>query len=410
MNYEEALDWLFSTQHFGIKLGLDAPRRLLTKYLACPAPEAKVIHVAGTNGKGSTCAFIESLARNAGKRTGLFTSPHLVDYRERVQVNGIQISREDTLRHLIKLKPICEKIALETHAHPTFFEITLALAMRHFRDSECEYIILETGMGGRLDATTAVDADTCVITPIALDHTQWLGNSLEEIASEKAGIILDKTPLIVGMQPPEALTVIEQKANEKRAPLKIVDEPLSGYTLSLPGEHQKYNAALAVETVHSLDITLTYEIVKQALSKTSWPARFQIIDSERPLVVDGAHNPHAASILVDTWKKHFPNTTARVIIGSTNTKDFKGTLSILKEIADGFIFTPIHSARATTSEEFESIAAELGIKANTKNTLAEAYQSVDDDDFVPILITGSLHLAGEFLAMQQKAKHRITSQ
>ena len=194
MQYREAIDWLFSTQMFGIKLGLDGARRLLREYLAFPAHDTTVIQVAGTNGKGSTCAMIDAIARAGGRRTGLFTSPHLVDFRERIQVSGHQIPEDRCAAMLAELREICAAM----DPHPTFFEIALALAMRWFRECGCELIVLETGMGGRLDATTAVPADVSVITPIGMDHMQWLGDTLEKIAAEKAGIFRH------GRNPPRA--------------------------------------------------------------------------------------------------------------------------------------------------------------------------------------------------------------
>ena len=219
MHYREAIDWLFSTQMFGIKLGLDGPRHLLKEFLAYPAHGTQVIHVAGTNGKGSTCAMIDSIARACGRRTGLFTSPHLIDFRERIKVSGQEIPEEDCAAMLTELRAICER--METH--PTFFEITLVLAMRWFRERECELIILETGMGGRLDATTAVPADVCVVTPIGLDHMQWLGDTLEAIAAEKAGIFVTGKPAISAPQEPPPRFVLEKEANETRAPIEFVE-------------------------------------------------------------------------------------------------------------------------------------------------------------------------------------------
>ena len=171
MRYKEAIDWLYSTQQFGIKLGLEQPRKLLRETLSYPKRGVKVIHVAGTNGKGSTCAILNSLAIASGTRVGLFTSPHLIDYRERILVNNIQISEKKTATYLTNLR----ELVADWEHHPTFFELSLALGMHYFREQECELIILETGMGGRLDATTAVPADIAVITPIANDHSEWLG-------------------------------------------------------------------------------------------------------------------------------------------------------------------------------------------------------------------------------------------
>ena len=273
MNYQEAIEWLYSTQLFGIKLGLDGPRRLLKEFLAFPAHGVKVIHVAGTNGKGSTCAMIDSVARAAGSRTALFTSPHLIDYRERIKVSGVEISEEECALLLTEVRGLCERL----DPHPTFFEITLAVAMRWFREREAELIVLETGMGGRLDATTAVPADVCAITPIGLDHVQWLGDTLEKVAYEKAGIFVEGKPALSSPQLPEARRVLEVEANERRAPLTFVEEPLGGYSIGLPGAHQKWNAALALECLHAAGVRIDYETVKYGLAEVRWPGRFEVV-------------------------------------------------------------------------------------------------------------------------------------
>ncbi|MEN9975657.1 MAG: hypothetical protein RLZZ282_1663, partial [Verrucomicrobiota bacterium] len=207
MHYRQAIDWLFSTQMFGIKLGLEGARHLLNEFSGYPEHGTQVIHVAGTNGKGSTCAMIESIARAGGRRCGLFTSPHLIDFRERIQVAGEQIPEDACASMLTSLRDICEKM----DPHPTFFEVSLALAMRWFHDQTCQIIILETGMGGRLDATTAVPADLCVITPIGLDHTQWLGETLSAIAMEKAGIFVFGKPIVSAAQAPDVRRILENE-------------------------------------------------------------------------------------------------------------------------------------------------------------------------------------------------------
>ena len=192
MNYQEAIDWLYGTQFFGIKLGLDNIRKLLRERTAFPDPGVKVIHVAGTNGKGSTCAMIDALGRAAGYRCGLFTSPHLIDFRERIQVDGVMISEEEVAGELTTLR----KLVTDWEQHPTFFELTLALAMRHFRSKGVALITLETGMGGRLDATNAIEKDVAAITPVAMDHAEWLGDTLAKVAAEKAGIIQAGKPVV----------------------------------------------------------------------------------------------------------------------------------------------------------------------------------------------------------------------
>ncbi|MFL6539832.1 MAG: bifunctional folylpolyglutamate synthase/dihydrofolate synthase, partial [Chthoniobacterales bacterium] len=191
MNYREALAWLYGTQLFGIKLGLDSIRRLVAE-LDVPAPEQRIIHVAGTNGKGSVCAMTDSILRAAGYRSGLFTSPHLVTFRERIQVNGEMISEDEVAAGLTTIRELIR----EWDPHPTFFEIVTALALRHFKRSACDVFVLETGMGGRLDATNVVTPVVSVITPIDYDHQKWLGHSLGEIAAEKAGIIKPGVPVV----------------------------------------------------------------------------------------------------------------------------------------------------------------------------------------------------------------------
>ena len=310
MTYRESIDWLFSTQLFGIKLGLDGPKRLLKEYLAYPAFGVKVIHVAGTNGKGSTCAMIDSMARAAAYRTGLFTSPHLIDFRERIRVSGVEIPEDACAAMLTELRELCGAL----DPHPTFFEIALVLAMRWFRERDCELIILETGMGGRLDATTAVPADVCAITQVALDHMQWLGDTVEEIAREKAGIFVEGKPAISAPQQETVAKVLEKEANERRTPLSFIDAPLTGYPVALPGQHQRWNAALAVECLHTAGIRLDFGVVQHGLSAVRWPGRFEQMEhGGREIVLDGAHNPEGAAVLAETWREQFRERKAALV-------------------------------------------------------------------------------------------------
>jgi dihydrofolate synthase/folylpolyglutamate synthase len=388
MNYREAIDWLFSTQMFGIKLGLDGARRLLREYLAFPAHGTRVIHVAGTNGKGSTCAMIDSIARACGRRTGLFTSPHLIDYRERIKVSGMEIPGEDCAAMLTALREICGR--LETH--PTFFEITLALAMRWFRERECELIVLETGMGGRLDATTAVPADVCVVTPIGMDHTQWLGDTLELIAAEKAGIFVTGKPVISAPQEPSARFVLEKEANEIRAPLEFVEEPLEGYPVALAGDHQKWNAALAVTALHRAGLPLNYDIVRHGLAHVSWFGRFEQI--EPGVVLDGAHNPHSARVLAETWKSTFPGKKPALVFSAVAAKDIAGILEILAPLALRIFLCPVDSPRAVPAEELAESLPPDAPPHECFGSFQQAFAAAKSRH-VPILVTGSLFLVGE---------------
>lgn len=394
MNYSEAIEWLFGTQQFGIKLGLEGPRTLLKEFLAFPKHGVKVAHVAGTNGKGSVCAMMDRVARSCGQRTGLFTSPHLVDYRERMRVSGEMISEERCAELLTAIRGICAKL----ENHPTFFEITMAVAMRWFRERDCELIILETGMGGRLDATTAVPADVCVITPIGMDHTQWLGDTLGAIAAEKAGIFLEGVPAISAPQEIEAREVLEKEANERRSPLVFVDEPLHGYGIALPGEHQKWNAALALAALHTLGVRLGYESVADGLINVKWPGRFErFMRNSHELILDGAHNPHAAKVLRETWLSEMGKEKCTLIFGAVESKDVSGILDELNGLAERIIFCKVGTARGLPTEELVKCLPE-GTSAECNATFTDALKAAEVYG-KPILIAGSLFLVGEARAI-----------
>ncbi|MCP4729012.1 MAG: bifunctional folylpolyglutamate synthase/dihydrofolate synthase [Roseibacillus sp.] len=408
MNYSEALDWLYSSQLFGIKLGLENPKRLLREYLAYPPRRTRVIHVAGTNGKGSTCAFIESVARATGTRTGLFTSPHLVRYGERIRVSGIEINEDEIASHLTALR----ELVTEWETHPTFFELSLALAMKYFTERACELVILETGMGGRLDATTAVPADVAVLSPIALDHQQWLGETLGEIAAEKASIIVPRKKVFSSPQLPEARIIIEQVANERRAPLEFVEKPLHGYALGLTGEHQHENAALALAALHSAGITLSYETVKAGLGSTSWPGRFERLESgpgaiAAGLVLDIAHNPAAAAALAATWVRKFGEGKANLIFGAVESKDIAGILEALLPIADRMHFVPVNSPRALPPAELATLLPASFPSVEVHQNLQSAF---DVPAALPTLVTGSAFLVGEVKALLDDSPHRPSTQ
>ncbi|MBG7608090.1 MAG: bifunctional folylpolyglutamate synthase/dihydrofolate synthase [Verrucomicrobia bacterium] len=389
MDYKQAIDWLFGTQQFGIKLGLDGPRKLLKEFLAYPKHGVKVAHVAGTNGKGSVCAMMDRVARACGRRTGLFTSPHLIDYRERIQVSGEMISEERCAELLTEVRAVCEGLEV----HPTFFEITLAVAMRWFGERGCELIILETGMGGRLDATTAVPADVCAITPIGMDHSQWLGDTLGKVAAEKAGIFLERVPAVSSPQENEARIVLEKEANEKRTPLRFIEEPLEGYGIALAGAHQKWNAAVALATLHELGMRLGYESVAEGLSKVSWPGRFERISSEgTEVVLDGAHNPQAAKALRDTWLEEYGEGIGTLIFGAVESKDVSGILAELHGLNARMMFCKVGTLRGLAAEELVESLPEG--KAESYENFQEAIAAARKNGG-PVLVAGSLFLVGE---------------
>lgn len=409
MNYNESIEWLYTTQEFGIRPGLDGPKNLLRKFLAYPSINTKVLHVAGTNGKGSVCAMMEALIRGSGHKAALFTSPHLVHFRERIKVNSIMISEQQCAEYLTKLKPICEA---QPH-HPTFFEITLALAMRFFKDSGANYIVLETGMGGRLDATSAVPSDISIITPISMDHSEWLGDTLEKIALEKAGIMHEGVPVIISKQVPEAAEALIEEAHFKRCPCTVVDEPLVGYSIGIPGDHQRYNANLAVQAVHEVGIQLNYDTVKESLKYVYWPGRFEKLENfPQHIVLDGAHNIDAANALVETWKSELPlsekETTPVILFGAVKEKDVTSVLRILKQITNHIIFTPLQSPRSITEKEFKDATDDsynLAIASDLENAWTTAL-----DNKTPVLVTGSLFLIGELKALLENKTFNQSSQ
>ena len=411
MNYREAVEWLFSTQMFGIKLGLDGPRRLLREFLAYPKHGVTVIHVAGTNGKGSTCAMMDAIARACGKRCGLFTSPHLIDYRERIQVSGREIPEADCAAGLTELRALCQRL----EPHPTFFEISLALALRWFGQCNCELIILETGMGGRLDATTAVPADVCVITPIGLDHTEWLGDTLEQIAAEKAAILLPGKPAVSAPQSQAVRQVLEQAANHLRAPLEFIAEPLLGYAVALPGPHQRWNAALAVAALHRAGVTLNFDSIQYGLTTMCWPGRFEVFPASSiagataPTVLDGAHNPHAAEVLAATWQAAFPGRQAAMVFSAVASKDIAGIFRWLAPLASSIFFCPVANPRAISCAELAA-ALPPGAPPHAEfGDFAAAFAAALATG-APVLVAGSLFLVGEARAYLTDAQYQSSTQ
>jgi dihydrofolate synthase/folylpolyglutamate synthase len=404
VNYPEAVAWLYSTQGVGIKLGLENIRRLLDlvgvpwapqESCASGAPGAPhILHIAGTNGKGSVCAMLDTICRSAGLRTGLYTSPHLVTYRERIRLNGAMIPEAVVASGLTHLRE-----ATRAWEHPpTFFELTTALALDWFYREGAEVIVLETGLGGRLDSTNALTPAVTVLTPISLDHQQYLGDTLGSIAAEKAGILKPGIPAVSALQPDEAREVIEATAERLGAPLEWVSKP-TRFEVALPGSHQKLNAALAIAAIRSASIPVSDEAIAEGLREVVWPGRFQLI--ERPsgnrLILDGAHNEAAAERLVRTWRETYGTEKATIILGVLGDKDSAALCRNLAPIAAGFIVTPVANPRSCSAEALARTVAEQapGVPCMTAVSLEDALRMGESRS---ALITGSLFLIGEALA------------
>ena len=403
LTYKQALAWLYGLQRFGIKLGLENIQRLIAELsrkgdlqiahgLEGAAPW-KVIHVAGTNGKGSVCAMIDSILRAQGYRTGLFTSPHLVTFRERIRANGEMIS-EDTVAS--GLAAIRDLIA-DWNPHPTFFEVATALALKHFAETKIDFVILETGLGGRLDATNAIQSNVSVITQIDFDHEKWLGHSLGEIAAEKAGIIKPRVPVVSAAQRPEAEEVICARAAECEAPIEFVAAPYNETPIALAGLHQKQNATLAIAALRAGEIDIDESATARGLANVDWPARFQRWDKRT--VIDGAHNPGAARVLAETWREVFADQRATLILAVLSDKDLCGICEALAPISDYVLLPKIRSERAAPPEDLARALSAIApsLPYSITPSIAHALDQARERPR-PILLTGSLHFAGEALA------------
>jgi len=387
---QKEIDWLYSTQLFGIKLGLDNVQRLLCE-LNLPAAGQKFIHVAGTNGKGSTCAFVHSILKTAGINAGLFTSPHLIHFGERIRDAERMITPTEIAAGITRLR---ERVS-DWNPHPTFFELTLVLALKWFAQRGNPWVVLETGLGGRLDATNAITPAACVITPIGWDHMDMLGDTLAKIATEKAGIIKPGAPVITMRQEAEALGVIQQTAAERKAPLTIIEMPWEGET-GLHGSHQRWNAAMAIAALHAAGIALDEKVIARGLIDVHWPARFQKIG---PIIIDGAHNLDAARVLAQTWREQFPDKKAEIIFGAVSGKDTAAVLRELAPIAGCWHFTGFDSPRALPAKTLREIWNSLGLETLPVTTHASIVDALEAVRYPrPTLIAGSLYLAGEALA------------
>jgi len=398
MTYSDAISWLYGTQLFGIKLGLENMERLLAA-LRLPRPEQRFIHVAGTNGKGSVCAMLAAICQAAGMRTGLFTSPHLISFCERMKINSAQIPEDEAAAGITRLKGIVQ----DWDPHPTFFELATALAIGWFAEKGTDIIILETGMGGRLDATNSVRPLVSVITPVAFDHEQWLGHSLEEIAAEKAGIIKPGIPVVSAPQEQEAARVLQRTAAERNSALRFVDEPWTGSPVALPGRHQQWNASLAVAALKAAGLDIPAAAISRGLADVHWPARFQKV-SDR-LILDGAHNPHGARMLAEAWHDEFSGEKATVIFGAVGAKDVTGVLRSLTPLAARFLLVPLRTSRGLPVADLESLCREVAPEiaqvplADVAGALETARNYGDRT-----LVTGSLYLCGEVLSLLEKQR------
>ncbi|MEO6034495.1 MAG: folylpolyglutamate synthase/dihydrofolate synthase family protein [Verrucomicrobiota bacterium] len=410
MKYTEAVQFLYDLQMFGAKFGLENTFKLAA-LVGNPQHKLRFIHVAGTNGKGSVCAMLESIYRASGLRVGLFTSPHLVSFAERIQVNRQLISESDVARLVAELTEDASKMGRVSQVQPTFFEFVTVMALKYFAEQKCDLVIWETGMGGRLDATNIVTPLASVITNVQFDHEKWLGNTLAQIAAEKAGIIKFGIPVITAASEPDALEVIVKTARERNSPLTPVGfaetktPPLDKINLSLLGEHQRLNAAVAIATTRVLNsaIPVSEKAIYDGLSEVQWPGRLQQIQTKhgQTILLDGAHNPSGAMALREALARYFPGRKPTVILGILQDKEWSVICEILAPMAGKFLVVPVSSARTSAPRDLASAIRRTNSGANTVafQVLAQALEATAQDSFV--VITGSLYLVGEALELLQ---------
>ncbi len=401
MTYPEAIQFLYGLRLFGAKFGLENTFKLAS-LAGDPQTKLRFIHVAGTNGKGSTCAMLESIYRAAGLRLGLFTSPHLVSFRERIQVDRQLISEADVTRLVENFQPLLAQFPADHH--PTFFEVVTVMALRFFAAEKCDLVIWETGLGGRLDATNIVTPLASVITNIALDHQQWLGDTLAKIAVEKAGIIKPGIPVLTASEAPEALAEIQSIASEKRSPLIRVDAANAAQLAwhpALAGAHQRMNAALALATVAQLQpvIPVTAEAIHAGLAAVDWPGRLHLIRTPdgRRILLDGAHNAAGAAALRAALETQFASAAPTLIFGALADKQWLEICAVLAPVAAKVFAVPVASDRTANADDLAQAfrSARPGLPADSVHDLAAALNACKQEPFV--VITGSLYLVGEAL-------------
>ncbi|HKR12476.1 MAG TPA: folylpolyglutamate synthase/dihydrofolate synthase family protein [Pyrinomonadaceae bacterium] len=400
MNFAEAVAYLFGLGHeiLTIKLGL-RNTELLLHALDNPERTFPSVQIAGTNGKGSVAAMLDSICLAAGIRSGLYTSPHLVSVTERIRIAGQQISEDDFARHTATVRDASHRLLAsgQIEALPTFFEQLTAIALLAFREARIELAILETGMGGRLDSTTAAGASLVAITPIAMDHEQYLGETLEQIAAEKAAIIrTGVTAAVIGKQDPRVLSVLLRRCEETGVKPVLTVPPSTPIRIGLRGRHQIDNAAIAIRLAESLSITP--DAIALGIENARHPGRLELISHEPPFLLDGAHNPAGAEALRD-YLNEFSRRPLTLVFGAMSDKKLDRIGEILFPLADNLILTTIDNPRAASLDALQTIAARFAHGSISKSkSMTDAYETAlrHTPPQGLICVTGSLYLIGEW--------------
>lgn len=423
MNYEEALAYIHGTYTFGIKLGLENITILLN-YMENPHKKLKFVHLAGTNGKGSTSNMISNVLKHSGYKVGLYISPYLEEFTERIQINGNQIPKESLSKITEKVKKSTDKMISQGHPHPSEFEIVTAIGFQYFYEEKVDIVVLEVGMGGRFDATNVIDNSLLsIITSIGMDHTQYLGETLKEIAFEKAGIIKEKGNVILYPQSKVVTDEITKVCKKRNATLyspsfekiEVKESSLTGQTLnylggenfesfsfnlSLLGEHQVNNcstALKALEILLKLGYNITIPAIKKGMSTIKFPGRFEILNINPTIIIDGAHNENGIESLVKTVKTYVGK-KVNLILGILGDKDFAPMIRKLLPISDMIYTVTPNNPRAMDSKDllFFIQTNHPDIKVKSLDTIKEsafiATQEIKDEVYI---FVGSLYMIGD---------------
>lgn len=424
MNYEQALEYIHGTYKFGYKLGLDNPRYLLN-LLGNPHKSLKAIHVAGTNGKGSVSSYIHTVLKEEGYKVGLYISPYLEEFTERISINGKDIPRERLaeVTEIVKEK-VEQMVDKDGKTHPTEFEVVTAIAFCYYAQENVDYLVLEVGMGGRLDSTNVIDTPlVSIITPIDYDHMEYLGETIEEIAYEKGGIIKENGFVLSYPQEKEVMKVLENICKEKNSELfvlnfdelvihqsnieeqifsaNILGKPYNNVRIKMAGFHQVYNACMALGAIKILkehrQIAISDESILNGLYNTRWPGRFEVLGKEPLVIIDGAHNLHGADSLKKNIEILLKDYKITLVVGMLQDKDVKAILKDLIPLADKVIATRPDNPRAIKAvdlaEELKIFGKETYFYEDIKDAVKMAAEITGRDE--AIIFAGSLYMIGE---------------
>lgn len=427
MNYNEAIAYVENTGKFAINLGLQRIQRLCD-LAGNPEKELKIIHVAGTNGKGSTTTFISSILISQGYRVGIYTSPYIERFTERIKINAREISEDEVARLITEISSDIDKVEQEGLERPTEFEIITACAFKYFKEQKVDFVLLEVGLGGRFDATNIVYPLLSVITTISYDHINILGDTLGKIAYEKAGIIKNGRPVVIYPQEKEAMDVILSETEGRNSSVKLVQDikyevvqdsvdgiifnaygnrEYKNIKLNMTGSYQVMNAITALKAIETLveeGIKIDDSAIYEGFESSKWPGRFEIISREPYIVLDGGHNIQGIEVLASALKKYFPDKKIRIVCGMLKDKEYGKMIERLGEVSSDFIAVRANSPRALSADELKAAIEDKGKNAISVESIKDGVNKglkITKSEEV-LVFCGSLYMIGEVRSILRK--------